>query len=62
MTTSPIDELGLTVPHPRLFERAFVLVPLAEIAPDLVIGGRSVRRGGWPASIPPASSGCRRGA
>jgi 2-amino-4-hydroxy-6-hydroxymethyldihydropteridine diphosphokinase len=38
-----MDELGLTVPHPRLFERAFVLLPLAEIATDLVIGGRSVR-------------------
>jgi len=38
-----VDELGLTVPHPRLFERAFVLLPLAEIAPDLTIGGRSVR-------------------
>ncbi len=38
-----IDELGLTVPHPRLFERAFVLLPLAEIAPGLVIGGRSVQ-------------------
>ena len=38
-----IDELGLTVPHPRLFERAFVLLPLAEIAPNLMIGGRSVR-------------------
>jgi 2-amino-4-hydroxy-6-hydroxymethyldihydropteridine diphosphokinase len=35
-----VDEDGLIVPHPRMAERAFVLVPLAEIAPELQIGGR----------------------
>jgi dihydropteroate synthase len=30
---------GLTLPHPELFNRAFALVPLAEIAPDLIIAG-----------------------
>lgn len=33
------DTEGLTLPHPRLTERAFVLAPLAEIAPDLSIPG-----------------------
>ena len=31
-----IDSARLTVPHPRMRQRAFVLVPLAEIAPDRV--------------------------
>jgi len=31
-----IDSAHLTLPHPRMMQRAFVLVPLAEIAPDLV--------------------------
>ena len=31
-----IDSANLTVPHPRMWQRAFVLVPLAEIAPGLV--------------------------
>jgi 2-amino-4-hydroxy-6-hydroxymethyldihydropteridine diphosphokinase len=32
-----IDEPGLAVPHPRLVERRFVLEPLYELAPDLVL-------------------------
>jgi 2-amino-4-hydroxy-6-hydroxymethyldihydropteridine diphosphokinase len=38
-----IDRPELTLPHPRLFERAFVLVPLSEIAPDRLIAGRSIK-------------------
>jgi 2-amino-4-hydroxy-6-hydroxymethyldihydropteridine diphosphokinase len=37
-----IEKPELTLPHPRLFERAFVLVPLAEVSPDRMIGGRSI--------------------
>lgn len=37
-----IDEDGLQIPHPHIAERDFVLRPLAEIAPDLMIDGKSV--------------------
>ncbi len=47
-----VDEADLVVPHPRMWERGFVLVPLADLAPELVVGhlsndiGRGVRPAG----------------
>jgi 2-amino-4-hydroxy-6-hydroxymethyldihydropteridine diphosphokinase len=38
-----INDAELILPHPRLFERGFVLVPLAEIAPDREIDGVVIR-------------------
>jgi 2-amino-4-hydroxy-6-hydroxymethyldihydropteridine diphosphokinase len=37
-----LDEPGLTVPHPRLHERLFVLEPLADLDPGLEVPGRGV--------------------
>jgi 2-amino-4-hydroxy-6-hydroxymethyldihydropteridine diphosphokinase len=38
-----IDEPGLIIPHPRMTQRAFVLAPLAEIAPDWIVPGTGRR-------------------
>ncbi|MEQ1516177.1 MAG: 2-amino-4-hydroxy-6-hydroxymethyldihydropteridine diphosphokinase, partial [Usitatibacteraceae bacterium] len=40
-----IDEHGLTVPHPRMHQRAFVLVPLVEMAPTIFIPGKGFAKG-----------------
>lgn len=39
-----VDLPGVTVPHPRLAERAFVLVPLGELSPDAVVPGAGALR------------------
>ncbi|HVT49155.1 MAG TPA: 2-amino-4-hydroxy-6-hydroxymethyldihydropteridine diphosphokinase [Vicinamibacterales bacterium] len=44
-----LDGPDLVLPHPRLFERAFVLMPLAEIAPDTEIAGKRVSE--WLAAV-----------
>ena len=49
--TARIDEAGLIVPHAGIAERAFVLAPLAEIAPDLDVPGLG-RVGTLAASVP----------
>lgn len=37
-----IADPDLTVPHPLIAERAFVLVPLKDVAPELTLGGRTI--------------------
>ena len=46
-----IDQPSLHVPHPRMQERAFVIVPLLEIAPDLIIPGRGAASTFLPALL-----------
>ena len=38
-----MDEEALKVPHPYMLQRSFVLVPLAEVAGDMVIAGKNVK-------------------
>ena len=38
-----IDEKELQVPHPRMHERGFVLLPMADIAPSLVLRGKTIK-------------------
>ena len=49
----------LRLPHPYLHERAFVLLPLAEIAPGLIIRGRGIDE--WLAELSDTAACLRRG-
>jgi len=56
-----IDLPGLVVPHPRLSERRFVLAPLADLLPDLVVPGTGRTVANLLAAAPPARVERREG-
>ena len=52
-----VDSPDLTIPHPRMWERGFVLAPLRDVAPELVDAGltwEGVRDAGVALALPPA--------
>jgi 2-amino-4-hydroxy-6-hydroxymethyldihydropteridine diphosphokinase len=48
-----VDETDLKVPHPRMWQRRFVVVPLGEVAPDVAAVGRDERADGRVTRVEP---------
>lgn len=56
-----VETAGLTLPHPRWAERRFVVQPLADIRPDLVLPGQTRTVSQILAALPPRPAAVRRG-